>query len=29
MAAQRVIVDRAPVMVAGGVESISLVQNET
>ena len=27
MAAQRVIVDRAPVMVAGGVESISLVQN--
>src|SRR5262245_6788390 len=28
MAAQRVIVDRVPVMVAGGVESISLVQNE-
>ena len=28
MAAQRVIVDRAPVMVAGGLESISLVQNE-
>jgi acetyl-CoA C-acetyltransferase len=27
MAAQRVIVDRVPVMVAGGVESISLVQN--
>jgi acetyl-CoA C-acetyltransferase len=27
MAAQRVIVDQAPVMVAGGVESISLVQN--
>src|SRR4029077_20179671 len=26
MAAQRVIVDRVPVMVAGGVESISLVQ---
>ena len=28
MAAQRVIVDGAPVMVAGGLESISLVQNE-
>src|SRR2546421_10460285 len=28
MAAQRVIVDKVPVMVAGGVESISLVQNE-
>jgi acetyl-CoA C-acetyltransferase len=28
MAAQRVIVDRVPVAVAGGVESISLVQNE-
>ena len=28
MAAQRVIVDRVPVMAAGGVESISLVQNE-
>ncbi len=28
MAAQRVIVDRVPVMVAGGLESISLVQNE-
>jgi acetyl-CoA C-acetyltransferase len=28
MAAQRVTVDRVPVMVAGGVESISLVQNE-
>jgi acetyl-CoA C-acetyltransferase len=28
MAAQRVIVDRVPVVVAGGVESISLVQNE-
>ncbi len=27
MAAQRVLVDRVPVMVAGGVESISLVQN--
>src|SRR5918911_1354268 len=27
-AAQRVIVDRVPVAVAGGVESISLVQNE-
>jgi acetyl-CoA C-acetyltransferase len=27
MAAQRVIVDRVPVMAAGGVESISLVQN--
>src|SRR5690606_4556884 len=29
MAAQRVIVDRVPVMVAGGVESISCVQNES
>jgi acetyl-CoA C-acetyltransferase len=28
MAAQRVIVDKVPVMVAGGLESISLVQNE-
>ena len=28
MAAQRVIVDQVPVMVAGGLESISLVQNE-
>ncbi len=28
MAAQRVLVDRVPVMVAGGLESISLVQNE-
>ena len=28
MAAQRVIVDRVPVMVAAGLESISLVQNE-
>jgi acetyl-CoA C-acetyltransferase len=28
MAAQRVIVDRVPVMVAGGLDSISLVQNE-
>jgi acetyl-CoA C-acetyltransferase len=28
MAAQRVLVDRVPIMVAGGVESISLVQNE-
>ena len=28
IAAQRVIVDNVPVMVAGGVESISLVQNE-
>jgi len=28
MAAQRVIVDRVPIMVAGGVESVSLVQNE-
>jgi len=28
MAAQRVIVDGVPVMVAGGLESISLVQNE-
>ncbi len=27
MAAQRVVVDKVPVMVAGGVESISLVQN--
>ena len=27
MAAQRVLVDKAPVMVAGGLESISLVQN--
>jgi acetyl-CoA C-acetyltransferase len=27
MAAQRIIVDKVPVMVAGGVESISLVQN--
>lgn len=27
VAAQRVLVDRAPIMVAGGVESISLVQN--
>ena len=27
VAAQRVVVDRVPVMVAGGVESISLVQN--
>ena len=27
MAAQRVVVDRVPVMAAGGVESISLVQN--
>lgn len=27
MAAQRVLVDRVPVMVAGGLESISLVQN--
>ncbi len=27
MAAQRVIVDKAPIVVAGGVESISLVQN--
>ena len=27
MAAQRVVVDGAPVMIAGGVESISLVQN--
>ncbi len=29
MAAHRVIVDRVPVMVAGGVESISCVQNES
>jgi acetyl-CoA C-acetyltransferase len=29
MAAQRVMVDHVPVMVAGGVESISCVQNET
>jgi acetyl-CoA C-acetyltransferase len=28
MAAQRVVVDKVPVMVAGGLESISLVQNE-
>ncbi len=28
MAAQRVLVDRAPIVVAGGLESISLVQNE-
>jgi acetyl-CoA C-acetyltransferase len=28
MAAHRIIVDKAPVMVAGGVESISCVQNE-
>jgi len=28
MAAHRVIVDRAPIVVAGGLESISLVQNE-
>src|SRR5919205_450662 len=28
IAAQRVIVDKVPVMVAGGLESISLVQNE-
>jgi acetyl-CoA C-acetyltransferase len=28
LAAQRVIVDNVPVMVAGGVESVSLVQNE-
>jgi acetyl-CoA C-acetyltransferase len=28
MAAQRVMVDRVPAMVAGGLESISLVQNE-
>jgi acetyl-CoA C-acetyltransferase len=28
MAAQRVIVDRVPVVVAGGLESVSLVQNE-
>jgi acetyl-CoA C-acetyltransferase len=28
MAAQRVIVDRVPIVVAGGLESISLVQNE-
>ena len=29
MAAQRIIVDKVPVMVAGGVESISCVQNES
>ena len=29
MAAQRIIVDNVPVMVAGGVESISCVQNES
>lgn len=29
MAAQRIIVDKAPVMIAGGVESISCVQNES
>src|SRR5512139_1454890 len=29
MAAQRIIVDQVPIMVAGGVESISCVQNET
>jgi acetyl-CoA C-acetyltransferase len=28
MAAQRVIVDRVPIMAAGGLESVSLVQNE-
>jgi acetyl-CoA C-acetyltransferase len=28
IAAQRVIVDRVPIMVAGGLESVSLVQNE-
>ena len=28
MAAQRVIVDKVPVLVAGGLDSISLVQNE-
>ncbi len=28
IAAQRVLVDRVPIMVAGGLESISLVQNE-
>jgi acetyl-CoA C-acetyltransferase len=28
MAAQRVVVDRVPIVVAGGLESISLVQNE-
>ena len=28
MAAQRIIVDKVPVIVAGGVESISCVQNE-
>src|SRR5919206_1370144 len=28
LAAQRVVVDRVPVVVAGGLESISLVQNE-
>ena len=29
MAAQRIIVDQVPVMVAGGIESISCVQNES
>jgi acetyl-CoA C-acetyltransferase len=29
IAAQRVMVDRVPVMIAGGVESITLVQNDT
>ncbi|HEU5295123.1 MAG TPA: acetyl-CoA C-acyltransferase [Burkholderiaceae bacterium] len=29
MAAQRIIVDQVPIIVAGGVESISCVQNET
>src|SRR5207302_4072955 len=29
IAAQRVIVDKVPIMVAGGLESISCVQNET
>jgi acetyl-CoA C-acetyltransferase len=29
MAAQRIVVDKVPVMVAGGVESISCVQNES
>src|SRR5213594_1397084 len=28
MAAHRVLVERVPIMVAGGVESVSLVQNE-
>ena len=28
LAAQRVIVDRVPIMVAGGLDSVSLVQNE-